>query len=135
MTALRTTRSVPPPRLAAAALVALLAAGCGGPTPRDDATRPAMRELPPPSAERIGYDPGTRTLTLYQLPPSSRWMVHTSPEVGTPVVQAGPAHVLPGDADPDYTYVSYQRPSGQGSVWVSVAEIMAARATNTSNIP
>jgi hypothetical protein len=133
MTALRTTRSVPPPRLAALALVGLLAAGCGGPPPRDDVSRPAMRELPPPAAERIDYNPGTRTLTLYPLPPSSRWLVQTSPEPGAPVVQAGPAHVLPDDADPDYTFVSYRRPSGQGSAWVTVSEIMTARATHASN--
>jgi hypothetical protein len=134
MTALRTTRSVPPPLLAAAALLLTLL-GCGGPPPQDDAGRPTMRPLPPPVAERIDYNPDTRTLKLYPLPPSSRWLVRTSPDVGAPEVQAGAAHVLPEDADPDFTYVSYRRPTGQASTPVSVSDIMAARATHASNIP
>ena len=129
MTALRTTRSVPPLLLAAVAFV-----GCGGPPPTDDAARPTMRPLPPPVAERIDYNPDTRTLTLYELPPSSRWLVRSTGDLTAPEVQAGAAHVLPHDADPDYTYVSYRRPTGQASSAVSVSDIIAARAT-TSNAP
>jgi hypothetical protein len=116
-------------------LAAVAFVGCGGPPPTDDAARPTMRPLPPPVAERIDYNANTRTLTLYQLPPSSRWMVQTSTDVGAPEVQAGSAHVLPHDADPDYTYVSYRRPTGQASSSVSVSDIIAARATHTSNAP
>ena len=132
MTALRTTRSVPPLLSAAAALVALLglATGCGGPPPEGDAARPLMRPLPAPAAERIAYNPDTRTLTLYRLPASGRWLVR-GPE-GDPVA-VGPVHVLPASADPVTTRVGYRRPTGQASNWVSVADIQAARATHASN--
>ncbi|QDU23349.1 hypothetical protein [Urbifossiella limnaea] len=130
MTALRTTRSVPPLLLAAVAMV-----GCGGPPPEDDAARPTMRELPPPVAEKIDYNPDTRTLKLYSLPPSSRWLVRSSNNPITPEVQAGSTHVLPSDTDPDYTFVSYRRPSGQSSATVKLSDIVAARSTHTSNGP
>jgi len=130
MTALRTTRSVPPLLLAALAI-----AGCGGPPPTDDASRPTMRPLPPPVAERIDYNPDTRTLTLYPLPPSSRWVVRNTADMAAPELQAAVTHVLPEDADPGLTYVSYRRPSGQASTAVTVSDILAARATHASNIP
>ncbi len=132
MTALRTTRSVPPPLLGAAAFVALLGlGGCGGPPTADDAARPLMRELPAPAAERIGYNSDTRTLTLYPLPASGGWVVQ-EPGAVEPVA-IGPVHVLPESDDPEATRVAYRRPTGQASSWVSVADIRAARATHASN--
>lgn len=130
MTALRTTRSVPPLLLAAVAI-----AGCGGPPPADDAARPTMRPLPPPVAERIDYNPDTRTLTLYPLPPSSRWVVRHTADMAAPELQASATHVLAENDNPDLTYVAYRRPSGQVSTSVTVSDIIAARATHASNNP
>lgn len=130
MTALRTTRSVPPPLLAAALL---FAAGCGGPVASDgDPTRPTMRELPRPAVERIDYNPDTRTISLYRLPASGRWLVQEAGDAEAAPV--GPAHVLRPDADPDTTYIAYRRPTGQASGWVSVADVLAARSTHASAI-
>lgn len=130
MTALRTTRSVPPLLLAAVVIC-----GCGGPPSADDAARPTMRPLPPPVAERIDYNPDTRTLTLYPLPPSSRWVVRNTADAAAPEMQAAATHVLAENANPDLTYVSYRRPSGQASTAVTVSDIVAARATHASNLP
>ncbi len=131
MTALRTTRSVPPPLWFAAALLVVVGfAGWGGPPTEGEAHRPKMVELPRPVVERIDYNPNTRTLSLYRLPASGRWQVW---EVGVgEAAPVGPAHVLRPEADPDHTYVAYRRPTGQASGWVTVSDIMAARATHTS---
>jgi hypothetical protein len=134
MTALRTTRSVPPPLLFAAALLALVsAAGWGGPPTDGDAARPFMRELPRPAVERIDYNPDTRTLVLYRLPASGRWQVWQRGDAEPAPI--GPAHVLRPEADPDHTYIAYRRPTGQASGWVTVADVVAARSTHASNIP
>lgn len=132
MTALRTTRSVPPPLLFAAALLAVVGfAGWGGPPTEGDAARPFMRELPRPAVERIDYDAKSRTLVLYRLPASGRWLVQETGRAEPAPV--GPAHVLAPDADPDSTYIAYRRPTGQASGRVSVADVVAARATHASH--
>ena len=94
-----------------------------------------MRPLPPPVAERIDYNPDTRTLTLYPLPPSSRWVVRHTADVAAPELQAGATHVLAENDNPELTYVAYRRPSGQVSTAVTVSDIIAARATHASNVP
>jgi hypothetical protein len=134
MTALRMTRSVlTTPRLRAAAIALVVACGCGGPPGPVDDPRPTLTPLPQPTAERIGYDPETGVLRLYDLPASARWTVEL-PTDPVPVA-VGPSHVLPKHAPPAKTYIAYQRPSGQKSVKVSLADVLAARTTNPSNLP
>lgn len=129
MTALRTTRSVlaRPPR--AAALV-LLCCGCGGPELPPGGTRPTLVPLPEPTAERIDFDPATGVLSLYDLPDSGRWLV-SEPGKEDPVA-VGPTHAIRKDADPKYTYIAYNRPTGQRSQWLALSDVMAARTTNPS---
>lgn len=131
MTALRTTRSLPPRlRLPVAALVLAFVAGCGGPPAAGDGSRPPTAPLPRPTVERIDYNTNTRTLTLYQLPESGRWLVWTPDRPEATAV--GPAHILAEGTDPVDTYVAYRRPSGRASGWVALSDIIAARATNAS---
>lgn len=119
MTALRTTRLLP--------LALLLAAG--GCTGSDLAPyRPAMDDLPPPAADRIGYDDRTRTLRLPDPPPATRWVVLAD---GTPT-PAGAEFRLADGLDPKETFVYYRRPGGQLSGKVSLTQILAARDTHTS---
>ena len=143
MTTLRMTRpdtDTPPRggangrhRLTALALCGLLAAitGCG--EQRPEADPPAFHadpaaSLPPPATDRIDYDARTRTLTFYDLQGPGRWMV----TVAGAIHPAGPDHRLPEGVDPEKTYVSYVRPSGQTSVAVSLSQIQAAREMHKS---
>lgn len=123
MTALRTTLL--------AGLAAVLLCGCGGPGPDAAAYRPALTHLPPPPPDRIGFDDRTRTLYLPDAPPAARWMVEV-PGAGPPN-PAGPEVRLPDGADPDDTFVFYQRPGGQHSGRVSVAQVLAARDAQASH--
>lgn len=147
MTVLRTTRpTVPRPRRAWAGVLALWVFGCGTPsppageTPAPNATTApgtndpnwltSREKLPAPDLDRLDYDAGQRTLSLYPLPGQDRWMVQLPDELhGTPV---GPLFRLPEGVDRRRTLVFYARPGVKVSAPVTVAAIEAGRRPHTS---
>lgn len=145
MTTLRMTRpplARPRPGAAPPGLVRAFALGLcvvfAGLTGCNSGDRPAAGgpiadhgQLPAPDADRIEYDAQKRTLTFYDLPDSSRWMVRVSG--GTPR-PAGPVHRLSEGDDPEDTLVFYTRPGGRTSTPVSVKQIQAAGKGHTSRI-
>lgn len=117
----------------------LAASGCGQreaaeappPAPEEPEPQgPVQPYLPPPATDRIEYNSQTRTLTFYDLPQSSRWMVQR-PDAKMPD-PVGPDLRLPEGLDPDNTFVFYRREGGQQSRSVSVADIQAARQMHVS---
>jgi hypothetical protein len=148
MTPLRTTRPAPvvPARprgrwlvLGLAAAVTAAAAGCSSDGPAvggGGAAVPVERltagaKLPPPEAEKIEYNPDTRTLTFYDLP-DARWVVyHPGDRLPVP---AGPEHRLPRGVDPDKTVVYYTREGGHRSESVTLRQIQDGRGLHASNI-
>ena len=88
---------------------------------------PAPQPLKP-DLTRLGFDPSTRTLTLYDLPEqSSRWML-ASPAApgGVPVDRE---YQFPPDVDLDLDRVAifYTVPNSRPSPTVSLREIIDAR--------
>ncbi len=152
MTALRTTstaapRHAPPSiRLWVLGLAALGLFGCGtasppstDPIPPQISAVPGLNDpnwltsrekLPPPSLDRLDYDPDKRTLTLYDLPGRDHWMVQLPEELTGRRV--GPVHRLPEGIDPTKTLVFYARAGVKVSTPVTVAAIEAGRRPHAS---
>jgi len=92
--------------------------------------RPQMATLPPPRAEWIEFSTRDRKLNLYQLRASGRWMVkRPDREAAYPI---GSEHVLPDGIDANETFVFYQRPGGQVSRSITLAQIQAATREHVS---
>jgi hypothetical protein len=92
--------------------------------------RPQMATLPPPRAEWMEFSTRDRKLNLYQLRAHGRWMVKRSDrEAAYPI---GMEHVLPDGIDANETFVFYQRPGGQVSRSVTLAQIQAATREHVS---
>ena len=87
-------------------------------------------KLPGPEADRIEYNPDTRTLTFYDPPGDSRWMVHHPGERHP--VSVGPEHRVPNGADPNQTMVYFTR-GGQSSAPVSLRQIQDGQGMHASN--
>jgi hypothetical protein len=81
-----------------------------------------------PDLTRLGFDPSTRTLTLYELPEqSSRWMLASpATPAGVPVDRE---YKFPPEADLDLDRVAvfYTVPNRRPSPTVSLREIIDAR--------
>lgn len=155
MTTLRMTRALLDRgrdlRAAALAGCVVLAgvSGCGRNDPRppdDPAPSPATpaevtqrdrgdkgaAKLAPPATDQIEYDKTSRTLTLYELPESARWMVQVP---GAPASPAAGKHRLPPGVDPDRTIVFYAAPGGQPSSPVSLRQIERAQGKGYTSQP
>ena len=96
--------------------------------PGDEFVRAPAPQPHKPDLTRLGFDPSTRTLTLYELPEQSgRWML-TSPAapVGVPVDRE---YKFPPEAnlDLDRVAVFYTVPNRRPSPTVSLREIIDAR--------
>lgn len=100
------------------------------PTSEQTSYNPPLSSLPPPATDRIVYK--DRTLTLYDLPGSGRWMIQR-PDVRFPY-PVGPEHTLPEGVDAGKTFVYYRVSSGLQSPFVSLAEIQAAGRDHDSQI-
>ncbi len=81
-----------------------------------------------PDLTRLDYDPGTRTLTVYELPErSARWML-TTPTAPTGVPVDREYQFPPNmDLDLDQVAVYYTVPNRRPSPTVSLREILDAR--------
>jgi hypothetical protein len=81
-----------------------------------------------PDLTRLGFDPSTRTLTLYELPDrSARWML-ASPDAPTGVPVDREYNFPPEvDLDLDRVSVFYTVPNRRPSPTVSLREIVDAR--------
>src|SRR5690242_2712357 len=144
MTGARIAHSLP--ALLAAAAAGMAATGCDA-QPRGTATEvhtaptaatparpgPEFVLAPAPQPQkpdltRLGFDPSSRTLTLYELPDrSARWMlVSPAAPAGVPVDREYkfPPEV---DLDLDQTTVFYTVPNRRPSPTVSLREIIDAR--------
>jgi hypothetical protein len=92
--------------------------------------RPHMATLPPPRAEWIEFSAQYRKLNLYPLRSAGRWMVKRSDrDAAYPI---GTEHVLPEGIDANTTFVFYQRPGGQVSRSITLAQIQAATREHVS---
>lgn len=154
MPTLRTTR-FSPFRLASPILL-LGVAGCSSGQPREAGpamtASPALTSIPSnepmgplvadrpevgpkfpnPESDRIDYNATTRTLTLYDPPSESQWVV-LLPGRKYPI-PAGPSHRLPVGVDPDRTFVYLVKAGGRHSAAVSLRQIQDARETQASAI-
>lgn len=120
-------------RIAVLLPLVLVAAGCGRSAPAgadasphalgasDPPWVPGRSALPPPDTDRMNYDERTRTLTLYDLPASERWLIRLPGEkAGRPVPSR---HRLPNVTDPSQVLVYYTRPGCKASVPVTLRQI------------
>jgi hypothetical protein len=83
-------------------------------------------DAPKPAADRLRYDPATRTLALDGPPvPGGRWMLGTPAEPrGVPVEGA---YQFPPSVDLDRVTVFYTSANGRPSQPVALREVIAAR--------
>jgi hypothetical protein len=82
--------------------------------------------------DRINYDARMRTLTFYELPGNTRWLVRLPGEsTGRPV----PAQLRIPDVDLKAVMVSYARPGFNPSVEVSVKQIQDCGGDHVSQAP
>lgn len=96
--------------------------------PGDEFVRAPSPQPHKPDLTRLGFDPSTRTLTLYELPElSGRWML-TSPAapVGVPVDRE---YKFPPEMELDFDRVAvfYTVPNRRPSPTVTLREIIDAR--------
>ena len=96
--------------------------------PGDEFVRALSPQAHKPDLTRLGFDPSTRTLTLYELPEqSSRWMLASpATPAGVPVDRE---YKFPPEADLDLDRVAvfYTVPNRRPSPTVSLREIIDAR--------
>jgi hypothetical protein len=88
---------------------------------------PAPQPLKP-DLTRLGFDPSSRTLTLYELPEeSSRWMLASPAAPGGVPVDREYKFPPDLDLDLDRVHVFYTVPNSRPSPSVSLREIIDAR--------
>ncbi|CAN5531689.1 hypothetical protein BH11PLA2_BH11PLA2_39170 [soil metagenome] len=112
-----------------AVLSTVMLTGCDS-APRDTAqvtghpaTAAATPTLARPDAYRIGYDPATRILSLYELPDDQvRWMISSQRNLKGEPVNNG--YTFASEVDLDNVAVFYTTARGQSSPRITLREVL-----------